>query len=67
MTRRQRALLIAEEAMVRLHGEPRFWKDGDLRDRRALIRRVDAELAVIETITRTIAAPAASGSERKAS
>ncbi|MEV7217884.1 hypothetical protein AB0O31_32915 [Kitasatospora cineracea] len=54
MTRRQRALRIAEEAMVRLHGEPKFWKDGDLADRRALLRRVDAELAEIETATSTV-------------
>jgi len=67
VTRRQRALRVAENAMVRLHGEPKFWKDGDLRDRRALIRRVDAELALIETITRTSVAPAAPGPERKAS
>ncbi|MFJ9846297.1 hypothetical protein ACIRYZ_38835 [Kitasatospora sp. NPDC101155] len=66
MTRRQRALLIAEEAMVRLHGEPMFWCDGDLADRRDLIRRVDDELALIETTTRTGAAPAAPAPERRA-
>ncbi len=52
--------------MVRLHGEPKFWKDGDLADRRDLIRRVDAELVLIETITRTGAAPAAPAPERRA-
>lgn len=67
MTPRQRALRVAEDAMVRLHGEPKFWKDQDLRDRRLLIRRVDAELALIETIARTSAAPAVRCPERKAS
>jgi hypothetical protein len=48
LTRRQRALLVAEQAMVHLHGEPMFWRPQDLADRRALIARIDAELAVMD-------------------
>jgi hypothetical protein len=47
MTRRERALHIAEEALIRVHGEPRFWKDADLADRQALLRRCEADLARI--------------------
>lgn len=45
MTRRERALNIADEALIRVHGEPRFWKDPDLADRQLLLRRCEADLA----------------------
>lgn len=48
MTRRERALRIAEEALIRVHGEPMFWKNEDLADRQALIRRCEADLARID-------------------
>lgn len=47
MTRRERALHIAEEALIKVHGEPRFWKDPELADRQALLRRCEADLARI--------------------
>jgi len=47
MTRRERALRITEEALIKVHGEPKFWKDVDLADRQLLLRRCEADLARI--------------------
>ncbi|MEZ0095008.1 hypothetical protein [Streptacidiphilus sp. EB129] len=47
MTRRERALHIAEEALIKVHGDVRFWKDQDLADRQLLLRRCEADLARI--------------------
>ncbi|MEV7602922.1 hypothetical protein AB0O91_36710 [Kitasatospora sp. NPDC089797] len=67
MTPRQRALRIAEAAMVRLHGDPKTWPQRDLEDRRDLMVRVDNELRLIELTTCTCAVPAVPGPERRAS
>jgi hypothetical protein len=55
MTRRERALHIAEEALIKVHGDVRLWKDADLADRQALLRRCEADLA---RMTEPLAVPA---------
>jgi len=51
MTRRERALHIAEEALIKVHGDVRLWKDADLADRQLLLRRCEADLARIHPQT----------------